>query len=248
MTKRLVCVRIALCMAVAVNVAPARAQLEGTLFTKPEERVYLDYLREEFLRNSATRDFNIEDVEVPEIPDTQPEATGPVEYSFGGAMTGREGIRIWLNGRLLARSELPTGFSIIESGASISLRIVQDGKTFVLRPGQTVDLTSGTVVENFERSNAGPSAAAPANTSTQPALSDAVVGTTSAATTAAAPAEAASPTDDAGTALFNEDDDIEGAVAEMSDEEAEVLAAALARRRAAPATQAIPQTVESDAP
>lgn len=248
MTKLLACIRIATCITMVPIAVPARAQLEGTLFTEPEERVYLDYLREEFLRNSATRDFNIEDAEVPEIPDTQPETTRPVEYSFSGAMTGREGTRIWLNGRLLARSELPEGFSIIESGASISLRIVQDGKTFVLRPGQTVDLTSGTIVENFERSNAGPSAAAPANTSTRPALTDTVVDTTSAATTAAVPVEEASPADDAGTVLFNEDDDIDGAVAEMSDAEAAALAAALARRSAASATQAAPQAVESDAP
>ena len=53
MTKLLACVRVAPCIAMVLIAAPARAQLEGTLFTEAEERVYLDYLREEFLHRLA---------------------------------------------------------------------------------------------------------------------------------------------------------------------------------------------------
>jgi hypothetical protein len=139
------------CSFLVLLATEARAQLEGTLFTKPEERAYLDYLRAEFRRNNPEADFNIEEADIPEIPNAVvvEEATGPEEYSFGGVMTRRDGIRIWLNGKLLAESELPEGFSVVESNRSVSLRIVKDGNTYVLLPGQTVDVTGGTVVENF---------------------------------------------------------------------------------------------------
>jgi hypothetical protein len=169
--------------------ANARAQLEGTLFTEPEERAYLDYLRGEFLRNNAEGDFDIEEADIPEIPEAvvATAETGPVEYSFGGAMARRDGVRIWLNGNLLAESELPEGFRLIESGSNIALQIAQDGKTFVLLPGQTVDVTAGTVVENFQRP------APTAETATAPAAEEPAAETDGAAPEAAAsqPVEAA---------------------------------------------------------
>ena len=62
-------VRLAFCCALALPATDARAQLEGTLFTKPEERAYLDYLRAELLRNNAEDEFNIEEADIPEVPD-----------------------------------------------------------------------------------------------------------------------------------------------------------------------------------
>jgi hypothetical protein len=152
MTKIPAYARIALCSSMLLLTVEARAQLVGTLFTKPEEREYLDYLRQEFLRNNAESDFDIEDADIPEIPEAAAEEqTGPVEYSFGGVMARRDGVRVWINGKLLAESELPEGFSLVETGRSFSLRIVQNGMTFTLLPGQTVDVTAGTVVESFQR-------------------------------------------------------------------------------------------------
>ncbi|MEY4641596.1 MAG: hypothetical protein RLZZ227_1590 [Pseudomonadota bacterium] len=130
----------------------ASAQLAGTLFTEPEEREYLDYLRAEFLRNNKEAGFDIEEV-IPVVPDDQAAVeTGPQEFTFGGLMTRRDGERsVWLNGRLLAESKLPSGIRLMDADPSTSLRIAQDGRIFVLRPGQTVTLATGVIVENYQR-------------------------------------------------------------------------------------------------
>jgi hypothetical protein len=153
--------RIAAYYALALAATQVQAQLEGTLFTQPDEREYLDYLREEFRRTSTEEGFNIEESAIPEIPDSQVVTpTGPVEFTFGGIMTRRDGSRsVWLNGRVLAESELPTGISVVAGARSASLQIVDKGNTYLLRPGQTVDLTAGTVVENFQRPQPEPEAA-----------------------------------------------------------------------------------------
>lgn len=132
---------------------PAHAQLAGTLFTQPEERVYLDYLRQEFLLRSDTG-FDIQVVEIPEIPveAAVAEETGPGGVTFGGIMNRRDGSHsIWLNGRLLAEDELPNGMSLVTGDRSTSLRIVQEGSIFILRPGQTVNLATGTIIEQYQR-------------------------------------------------------------------------------------------------
>lgn len=132
------------------------AQIDGTLFTQPEERAYLDYLRDEFLRNNAEQGFDIEEAAVPVVPgagDAQP--TGPTEFNFGGVMTRRDGSRsVWLNGAAFAESELPGGMNLVNSERGTALRITHDGKAYVLRPGQTVDLLAGSVMESYQRPQA----------------------------------------------------------------------------------------------
>jgi hypothetical protein len=141
------------CAAVLTMSAGAHAQLDGTLFTQPEERAYLDYLREEFLRNNAERGFDIEEATVPVIPTAEAAApTGPTEFSFGGIMARRDGSRsLWLNGALLAESALPAGMSLVGADRGTSLRITHEGKVYVLRPGQTVDLAAGNIMESYQR-------------------------------------------------------------------------------------------------
>lgn len=136
----------------------AHAQLEGTLFTQPEERAYLDYLRDEFLRNNAERGFDIEEAAIPVIPTDEVAApAGPIEFSFGGIMTRRDGSRsLWLNGAVLAERDLPAGMSLVGADRGTSLRIAHEGRTYVLRPGQTVDLVAGKVMESYQRTQAAP--------------------------------------------------------------------------------------------
>lgn len=148
--------RVLACCALASWTQQLYAQLTGTLFTEPEEREYLDYLRQEFIRSSAAEGFDIEESQIPEIPDGQlPTESGPQEFTFGGIMTRRDGSRsIWLNGRVFAESELPAGVSLVMSANSTSLRIANSTATYVLRPGQTVDLTTGSILENYQRPQA----------------------------------------------------------------------------------------------
>jgi len=246
--KKLAALRL-LSYSLLLQSSTARAQLEGTLFTEPEEREYLDYLRNEFMRNNAANVFDVQEVEIPDIPDataTQTE-TGPVEYSFGGAMTGREGIRVWLNGRLLAESELPEGFSVVQSSRNVSLRIVNNGKTYLLLPGQTVDVTTGNVVENFQRP-----LAPTAEDSGQPSASVNVAADP--AEIAAADASQLAVERSADEATSEEPDpsvqneDFDSAVADLSDAEAAELAAALERRRTQQPEAQVPTNDSDDAP
>lgn len=227
--------RLYLFCSFALFAGAARAQLEGTLFTKPEEREYLDYLRAEFLRTSAVDDFNIEEADIPEIPVAVAESTGPVEFSFGGAVARRDGIRIWLNGKLLAEPELPEGFSIVESGRNVSLRIVANGSTYVLLPGQTVDLTAGTVIETFQRPQPVSAATAPA-AEAQPAATPAV---TVAEAPQTAPEEAATIPGDVDPAVgpaeslepATDTDALAAAAAALDDSEVDDLFEILENRR-----------------
>jgi hypothetical protein len=231
--------RIAACCAMALLTVEAHAQLEGTLFTQPDEREYLDYLRQEFLRTNAVDDFDIEDAAIPEIPEDAAavEATGPLEYNFGGVMARRDGVRVWLNGQLLGESELPEGFSLVETGRSFSLRVVHEGQTFVLLPGQTVDVTAGTVLENFQRPQP------PAETTAAPRAETGVDAALPAVETPDAPVAAAqalpeSPGENAasGETLASQDSDIDtdalsAAASRLGDSEVDALFEILENRR-----------------
>lgn len=133
---------------------PATAQLTGTLFTSPEQREYLDYLREEFLASSSERGFDIDEAEIPEIPEAvaEAEAAGPVVYTLGGIVSLRDGTqRIWLNGKALSESELPSEARLVSDNGMLVLRFSTANGTYLLRPGQTLELTAGSVVENYKR-------------------------------------------------------------------------------------------------
>ncbi len=195
-------IRLVTCATFALLAGTARAQLEGGLFTQPDEREYLDYLRQQFLLENAESGFDIEEVEIPEIPTDEvvAEETGPVQISFGGIMTRRDGGRsVWLNDSLLTEQQLPAGITIVTSERSASLRITQDGKIYVLRPGQTVELGTGTVIENFDRPQPEvvPPAPVPPPQSTAQEVDTATVAETPAEAVAdeSAPADAAAAPD-----------------------------------------------------
>jgi hypothetical protein len=135
--------------------APALAQLTGTLFTSPEQREYLDYLRQEFLATSSERGFDIDEAEIPEIPEAiaeAEEAAGPVVYTLGGIVSLRDGTqRIWLNGKALSEAELPGEARLVRDSGMSVLHFSTANGTYLLRPGQTLELTAGSVVENYQR-------------------------------------------------------------------------------------------------
>lgn len=209
----------------ALLAADAQAQLEGTLFTQPNEREYLDYLRQEFLRNNAERGFDIQEVAIPEVPDDVASTpTGPTEFSFGGIMTRRDGSRsVWLNGRNLAESELPQGISLVSEGRNVTLRITHEGNVYMLRPGKTVDLTAGSVFENFQRPS--PTVAVTTTSAAEPELAPSSDQETS------APTAQSDETADDLTSTSSEVDPLAAAVSELDDEEVDALFEAIERRR-----------------
>ncbi|MEQ9567989.1 MAG: hypothetical protein RLN85_19635, partial [Pseudomonadales bacterium] len=64
-----------LLMASLVSAQPNSGQSSsmGLLFTTPEERAYLDYLREDFLERTASQGFDIQTEEIPQIDTPEPE-------------------------------------------------------------------------------------------------------------------------------------------------------------------------------
>lgn len=134
---------------------PAVAQLTGTIFTSPEQREYLDYLRQEFLASSKERGFDIDEADIPDIPDAVPgveEAAGPEFYTLDGIVSLRDGTqRIWLNGKALREAELPSEARLARDNGMLVLRFSTATGSYLLRPGQTLELTAGSVIENYRR-------------------------------------------------------------------------------------------------
>src|SRR3990167_2299205 len=118
---------------------PALAQLRGTLFTSPEQRAYLDYLRQDFLAKSRERGFDIEEAEIPEIPTGAVQELAPEIYTLGGIMARHDGSHtIWLNGQALHENDLPQGVTLTKSSGILALRFATATGSHLLKPGQTL--------------------------------------------------------------------------------------------------------------
>ncbi len=141
-----------------------------TLFTSPAEREYLDFLRADFLINNPEEDFNINQ-EVPPVPlidnDTDVEENVETRYQLSGIFMKRDGSRTaWINGSSIDESNLPANMQILMSGAHAVLRISTDNGRFDLKPGQTLDVVRGEIMENWDGQNEVlPESEVPATTS-----------------------------------------------------------------------------------
>jgi hypothetical protein len=142
-----------LCLLPALCSLPLQAQVQGTLFTTPEQRAYLDYLRTEYQARSGDRGFDIQQTDVPEIPtNTVAQAAAPQVFTLGGIMARREGgYVIWLNGRSFTETELPAGISLQRNEGVLGLRFTTNGRARFIKPGQTIELNAGVVQEAWER-------------------------------------------------------------------------------------------------
>jgi hypothetical protein len=132
------------------------AQFQGKLFTTPEERAYLDALRNNFLRESQEQGFDITDTGPPPLPETdeaEDEATiAPVEYTLGGILTRSDGTRtIWLNNQPIAESNLPANMRLVADGSQVALRVGAGPNFFQIKPGQTVNMSTGEILEAYQR-------------------------------------------------------------------------------------------------
>jgi|GEM_PF-2945367 hypothetical protein len=142
------CIGMLLCMLSL----PVPAQMRGTLFTSPEQRAYLDYLRQDFLAKSRERGFDIEEAEIPDIPDDAAQEQAPEIYTLGGIMARHDGSHtIWLNGQALSENDLPAGVTLTKNSGVEALRFTTATGSHLLKPGQTLELTAGSVVEAYQR-------------------------------------------------------------------------------------------------
>lgn len=200
--------------AALVHAQPGSVEI-GTLFTTPAERDYLDFLRQDFLLQNPEDDFNV-DEEVPPVPiiteDTDEEVVQTVrQYKLSGIFSQRDGSRVvWLNDVSIQERNLPENMQLLGTGPMTILRITTDDASYDLKAGQTLDVGSGDIFENW-RVTPGPSAEA--------GLSDAAAEDNSAttATTVIAAVEEDSSDDNAAENI--EDPDSIPGLTDMSPEE-----------------------------
>lgn len=139
-------------------VSSAQAQNEssfGTLFTTPEEREYLDYLRDEFVSRNQSDNFDIQEDVIPDIPVQEDAPAQQVTvYRFGGVMTRRNGSRlVWLNDRQVSENDLPRNVSLTDTNAGTLLVIRNNGITYQLKAGQVFNSEAGGIQESYQVSN-----------------------------------------------------------------------------------------------
>lgn len=124
---------------------PAKAQELGMLFSNAQEREYLDQLRQEFLARNAAANFDIAEI-VPPFLETENEADTSItitEFSLGAIISRSNGSHtIWLNNVALEPSQLPDNISLINSNSNPALLITNEDQQFILKPGQSVDISN----------------------------------------------------------------------------------------------------------
>lgn len=128
-----------------------QSQSLGTLFTTPEERAYLDYLREDFLARTAEAGFNIDENAVPEIPEDENQVVDVVQFHLDGIMTLNDGRRtVWLNGSPIFERDLPANARIVSADGVSALRLSTADNAYIIKPGQTVDITTSEIWDAFD--------------------------------------------------------------------------------------------------
>jgi hypothetical protein len=132
----------------------------GRLFFTEEERVNLERLR---WASPEEVSHIQEKQEVESEKPAQPEK--PAFVTLSGVMIRGNGRQtVWLNGVSYDRSQLPENVRVRKpfTAGQIEFRVVEKGKTYSLRPGQTLDVDSGLIREAHQRT---PEVAAPTSES-----------------------------------------------------------------------------------
>lgn len=130
-----------------------RAQIDGTLFTSPELRTYLDAVREQYLARSRNRGFDVRDLAIPTLPQEQAANAPRADriYRLGGIMSLRDGSHsIWLDGRSLREDELPQSARLVREDGTLALRFETPRGVALLRPGQTLNFDQGLIQESYQ--------------------------------------------------------------------------------------------------
>jgi hypothetical protein len=138
---------------------PAVAQQQepmGRLFFTPAQRSSLDVARSQ--RARAT--LSTEKTE---------EQAAPVEQSltYSGMVRRSDGkSTVWINGRPVSEKDALGGAAVVGrvgADGSVSLQVPQSGRRVELKPGQSVELLSGTIEEGYSRKAVTPETKPAAN-------------------------------------------------------------------------------------
>ena len=139
----------------------AAAQRLGRLFTSVDERASLDTIRYEaqFARQQAAPEPEPEPQLIAPVA-SQPRAPAVSRLTINGVVRRSRGPgTVWVNGDRVQRGETTREGIAVDSARSgaggVRLRLPSGTDTVALRPGQQIDIESGTVVEAYEKSARG---------------------------------------------------------------------------------------------
>ena len=146
---------LAACSLAAVIIAfPAVAQQQepiGRLFFTPAQRSSLDIARSQRARTTLATERTEE-----QQPLTPQEQT----ITYGGMVRRSDGkSTVWINGKPVTEREPVAGATVVGrvgSDGSVSLQNPQSGRIVSLKPGQSLELLSGTIEEGYTRRPVGP--------------------------------------------------------------------------------------------
>lgn len=143
-----------LLLALLLPAGLAHGQGLGTLFTTPQEREYLDYLRQEFLQRTRESGFDIGELP-PGIPLDDAEAAETREFHLGGVFHSNDGSRtLWLNRQPLAEADLPSHIRVVTREGVEMLNIRTAEASYLLKPGQMLNLDTGVIRDGLAANTA----------------------------------------------------------------------------------------------
>jgi hypothetical protein len=165
-------VRLALAGILVVLAAPAAAAAAdaplGRLFFTPSQRASLDVARKQRTRATVATERTEEDVQP--VPQT---------VTYGGMVRRSDGrTTVWLNDRAINDAKAGSGPTIIRQvrpDGAVTLEMPQSSRRVDLKVGQSVEVLSGSVSEQYRRQTPAPdpeqkpAATAPGTLSTQSA-------------------------------------------------------------------------------
>lgn len=128
------------------------AQSVQRLFSSPTLREQLDRIRQ---RGDLTaNDEEILSVDGSIFEDIfREEAPPDVIYTLAGAVKQRDGqYTVWINGQPIHQDELPDNMELLSPFDQGKLRISNPltGEVFQLKPGQVLNLSTGTLLESYQ--------------------------------------------------------------------------------------------------
>jgi hypothetical protein len=141
----------------AISAPQAHAQRLGRLFTTPEQRSVLNEIRTQ--AQFAEPELEPEpEPQTSNVTVTEQESTGPsiANLTINGVVRRRGGrTTVWVNGREIDRGDVTREGVLVESATrrsgDVRLRLPSGTETIALRPGQKIDIETGTVLEPYER-------------------------------------------------------------------------------------------------
>ena len=146
---------LAACLLAAITPSlPAMAQQQeplGRLFFTPAQRSSLDIARSQRARATLSTERT-------------EETAAPVAQSitYSGVIRRSDGqTTVWLNGRPVEDRELAGNAAIVgrvRPDGAVTLQVPQSGRSVELKPGQSVELLSGTIEEAYSRKPIAPEA------------------------------------------------------------------------------------------